>query len=251
MTWDFSELYRIVWSVYFYTIRGPVLRAAAYGLLFTLYFVIGLLCFSATSSPCLALESQLSDFLAKVPASELVPGSDHYGPIEGAPPVVKAFAGQKLVGYAFVNADWVNSTGYSGQPIQILVGLTTDGKIAGARLMAHHEPIVLIGIPPGAHRQVHPGLCRARRPEAQPRGAVGAPGGGHRQRRHGDGDSDRRKHGALGDARGPRRGDRRPGARSNPQWSARDRSLARGAGRLARPPRRRLGAAFEPLRSAT
>ncbi len=62
--------------------------------------------------------------------------------------MAKVFAGQKLVGYAFVNADWVNSTGYSGQPIQILVGLTTDGKIAGARLMAHHEPIVLIGIPP-------------------------------------------------------------------------------------------------------
>ncbi len=58
------------------------------------------------------------------------------------------FAGKKLVGYAFVNADWVNSTGYSGQPIQILVGLTPEGKIAGARLMAHHEPIVLIGIPP-------------------------------------------------------------------------------------------------------
>jgi NosR/NirI family nitrous oxide reductase transcriptional regulator len=62
--------------------------------------------------------------------------------------VIKVFAGERLVGYAFVNADWVNSTGYSGQPIQILVGLATDGKIAGARLMAHHEPIVLIGIPP-------------------------------------------------------------------------------------------------------
>ena len=28
------------------------------------------------------------------------------------------------------------------------MGLTSEGKIAGARLMAHHEPIVLIGIPP-------------------------------------------------------------------------------------------------------
>ncbi|MDR3530057.1 MAG: 4Fe-4S binding protein [Rhodopila sp.] len=61
---------------------------------------------------------------------------------------MKAFAGTRLVGYAFVNADWVNSTGYSGQPIQVLVGLTADGKISGAKLMAHHEPIVLIGIPP-------------------------------------------------------------------------------------------------------
>ncbi len=41
-----------------------------------------------------------------------------------------------------------NSTGYSGRPIEILEGLSTEGKISGARLMAHHEPIVLVGIPP-------------------------------------------------------------------------------------------------------
>ena len=40
-----------------------------------------------------------------------------------------------------------NSTGYSGKPIEILVGLGVDGKIAGARLMDHHEPIFLVGIP--------------------------------------------------------------------------------------------------------
>ena len=99
--------------------------------------------------PCFAAAgSRLTEFAAQVPAGDLVPGADHYGPVEGTPPVMKVFAGQQLAGYAFVNADWVNSTGYSGEPIQILVGLATDGKIAGARLMAHHEPIVLIGIPP-------------------------------------------------------------------------------------------------------
>jgi len=107
-----------------------------------------LLCLSAASVPCVAADSRLAEFASQVPATELVPGADHYGPVQGSPPVIKVFAGERLVGYAFVNADWVNSTGYSGQPIQILVGLATDGKIAGARLMAHHEPIVLIGIPP-------------------------------------------------------------------------------------------------------
>jgi NosR/NirI family transcriptional regulator, nitrous oxide reductase regulator len=101
------------------------------------------------SQVCLAAGgSRLAEFAAQVPAADLVPGADHYGPVEGSPPVMKVFSGQQLVGYAFVNADWVNSTGYSGEPIQILVGLATGGKIAGARLMAHHEPIVLIGIPP-------------------------------------------------------------------------------------------------------
>jgi NosR/NirI family nitrous oxide reductase transcriptional regulator len=111
-----------------------------------LLFAVG--CFLATGALSLAAESHLADFLAKAPPAEIVPGADRYGSPEGSPPFVRAFAGEKLVGYAFVNADWVNSTGYSGQPIEILVGLTPDGKISGARLMAHHEPIVLIGIPP-------------------------------------------------------------------------------------------------------
>jgi NosR/NirI family nitrous oxide reductase transcriptional regulator len=106
------------------------------------------LCLAVADTPCFAAGSRLTEFIGKVPATELVPGADHYGPVQGNPPVIKVFAGERVVGYAFVNADWVNSTGYSGQPIQILVGLSTDGKIAGARLMAHNEPIVLIGIPP-------------------------------------------------------------------------------------------------------
>jgi NosR/NirI family nitrous oxide reductase transcriptional regulator len=79
-----------------------------------------------------ALESRLTEFIGQVAAADLVPGADRYGPSQGSPPLAKLYAGDRVVGYAFVNADWVNSTGYSGQPIQILVGLTTDGKIGGA-----------------------------------------------------------------------------------------------------------------------
>jgi NosR/NirI family nitrous oxide reductase transcriptional regulator len=93
-------------------------------------------------------ESRLAEFLTKVKPSELVPGADRFAAPHGSPPAAAALAGARTVGYAFVNADWVNSTGYSGRPIQILVGLSTDGRIVGARLMDHHEPIVLIGIPP-------------------------------------------------------------------------------------------------------
>ncbi|WP_374547074.1 4Fe-4S binding protein [Rhodoblastus sp.] len=106
-----------------------------------------LLLWAALAVPGFALDSQLGHYLGQVPPGELAPGADRYGPVESTPPVAGVYAGDKLVGYAFVNADWVNSTGYSGQPIQILEGLSTSGKITGARLMAHHEPIVLIGIP--------------------------------------------------------------------------------------------------------
>lgn len=93
-------------------------------------------------------QSRLSEFLAKVSPGDLVPGADRFAAPAGNPPTAAVLAGERTVGYAFVNSDWVNSTGYSGKPIEILVGLSTDGKIAGARLMDHHEPIVLIGIPP-------------------------------------------------------------------------------------------------------
>ena len=113
-----------------------------------IFLAVFLLSVMALFLPCEAAGSRLAEFIGQVPADNLVPGADHYGPVQGSPPVIKVFAGTRVAGYAFVNADWVNSTGYSGQPIQILVGLSADGKISGARLMAHHEPIVLIGIPP-------------------------------------------------------------------------------------------------------
>ena len=110
--------------------------------------VIILLVFLVAAASPGAAQSRLSEFLRDVPAADLVPGADHYGSPQGNPPVAPVLSGNRVAGYAFVNADWVNSTGYSGKPIQILVGLGADGKITGARLMDHHEPIVLIGIPP-------------------------------------------------------------------------------------------------------
>ncbi len=91
--------------------------------------------------------SHLAHFLAKVQPAEMIPGADRFGPIEGTPPAVKVFGGETLLGYAFLNADIVNATGYSGKPIEIMVGLDTKGVIRGGKLVEHHEPIVLVGIP--------------------------------------------------------------------------------------------------------
>ncbi|MDR3496328.1 MAG: 4Fe-4S binding protein [Ancalomicrobiaceae bacterium] len=118
------------------------------GRLFNWLMIAALSLVVAGVLPARAADSHLADYLAKVPPADILPGADHYGAVTGTPPHADVLAGGKRVGYAFVNADWVNSTGYSGQPIEILVGLSTDGKITGAKLMAHHEPIVLIGVPP-------------------------------------------------------------------------------------------------------
>jgi NosR/NirI family transcriptional regulator, nitrous oxide reductase regulator len=94
-------------------------------------------------------KGRLEEFLPRLQPAEIDPAADRFGPIEGDPPVAPLLAQGKLVGYAFLNADVVDSTGYSGKPINIVIGLDRDGRITGAKLVEHHEPIFLIGIPQG------------------------------------------------------------------------------------------------------
>ncbi|MBS0524518.1 MAG: regulatory protein NosR [Proteobacteria bacterium] len=102
----------------------------------------------ASRLPASAQSSHLAQYLDSIAVSEVFPGADRLGPIEGAPPAAAAYAGSTLLGYIFLNSDVVNSIGYSGKPINIAIGLDLSGKIVGAKLIEHHEPIVLIGIPP-------------------------------------------------------------------------------------------------------
>ncbi|NYZ13706.1 regulatory protein NosR [Azospirillum sp. RWY-5-1] len=104
----------------------------------------------AAALPCVpvqAAEPKLATFLARVAPAELFPGADRFGPLEPNAPAVAVYAGDRRLGYAFLNADFVNSTGYSGRPIHVVVGIGPDARITGAKLVDHHEPIVLIGIP--------------------------------------------------------------------------------------------------------
>ena len=103
---------------------------------------------AATSCPSEArAASRLAEFLGKVQAAEIDPAADRFGEVEGDPPAAELLKGDRLVGYAFLNADIVDSTGYSGKPINIVVGIDLEGRITGAKLVEHHEPIVLVGIP--------------------------------------------------------------------------------------------------------
>lgn len=104
-----------------------------------------LLCLLTAGGAARALT--LAEGLAAVDATALVPGADRIGEPVGTPPVAPAFKGDETVGHVFLNSDFTNATGYSGRPIHILGAVTTDGTISGVRLVEHHEPIVLIGIP--------------------------------------------------------------------------------------------------------
>lgn len=68
--------------------------------------------------------------------------------VQGQPPaaIVRANDG-RILGYAFSTRDVSGSVGYSGRPLDIVAAVTPEGIITGARIVAHEEPILVIGIP--------------------------------------------------------------------------------------------------------
>jgi NosR/NirI family transcriptional regulator, nitrous oxide reductase regulator len=90
---------------------------------------------------------RLGDYLSKAEPSELVPGANRFGPLQGDPSIAPAYKDDQLLGYAYLNSEFANATGYSGKPIQLLVGINLDRVLTGLKLVEHKEPIVLVGIP--------------------------------------------------------------------------------------------------------
>lgn len=81
------------------------------------------------------------------------PEASHAGPRDGSPPASAVYRGDELLGYAFFSRDAGTGTGYGGRPIDVAIGLRLDGRIAGAELVEHHEPILIIGVSDEALRQ--------------------------------------------------------------------------------------------------
>ncbi len=83
-------------------------------------------------------------YTANVAPADVFKGADRFGPVEGNPAAAAAYKGDAIIGYVFTTTD----IGYSGKPIRILAGLTSEGVFTGARVIEHHEPILLVGISP-------------------------------------------------------------------------------------------------------
>ncbi|MGO4677749.1 4Fe-4S binding protein [Bosea sp. 2YAB26] len=102
--------------------------------------------FASAALPALAA-GRVQEFLPKALPSEFFPGADRFGQPEGTPPIVPTYQGNKLLGYVYLNSDVTNATGYSGKPINLLVGIDPGGIVTAVKLVEHKEPIVLVGIP--------------------------------------------------------------------------------------------------------
>lgn len=78
--------------------------------------------------------------------AKVFPAADRAGPMEGSPPAAAAYRDGDFIGYVFSTAATVGSVGYSGKPLDVLVGVDRDARITGALLRRHNEPILVIGV---------------------------------------------------------------------------------------------------------
>ena len=66
--------------------------------------------------------------------------------IDTSPPGWEVSGPAGIVGHIGSTWEIAGSIGYSGRPIDILVGVSPDARIAGAELMQHNEPVLTLGI---------------------------------------------------------------------------------------------------------
>jgi NosR/NirI family transcriptional regulator, nitrite reductase regulator len=65
---------------------------------------------------------------------------------DGTPPSWHVFSDGRLIGYIASTSEVAGSVGYSGRPIDILIGVSIEARITGAHLIQHNEPILTLGI---------------------------------------------------------------------------------------------------------
>jgi len=80
-------------------------------------------------------------------AARFFPDADRFSDFEGEPPVATAYRGSEVLGYLFRTKPIAPIPAYSGKPMDMLVGMDVSGRITGVRVLEHHEPILLVGIP--------------------------------------------------------------------------------------------------------
>lgn len=94
--------------------------------------------------PVLAQAAPLDVRLPQIEA--FFPQAERLGSPRGEPPAVPVYSVGRLLGYVFQTMDVVQIPAYSGKPVNLLVGIDTEGRITGVRILEHHEPILLAGV---------------------------------------------------------------------------------------------------------
>lgn len=92
-----------------------------------------------------------ADLCRYAPCGEVVPGATRFSERKGQPFYVEAWVGEgaqsTLLGYVMLSTDITDTPAYSGKPVITLIGMDTQGRFTGAKVLKHSEPILLLGIP--------------------------------------------------------------------------------------------------------
>lgn len=78
---------------------------------------------------------------------EIFPYLTHISEKTGDPLVWTIYQDSEIIGYAFETNDIAKIPAYSGEPVNMLVAINPQGGYLGAKVLEHHEPIILAGIP--------------------------------------------------------------------------------------------------------
>ncbi|APR03430.1 NosR/NirI family protein [Thauera chlorobenzoica] len=104
--------------------------------------------YEAHLPPELSTTPALCDY---VPCGEVLPGATHFSERKGQPRYVEGYAEEngtrKLLGYVMLSTDITDTPAYSGKPVVTLIGMNTEGRFVGVKILKHSEPILLLGIP--------------------------------------------------------------------------------------------------------
>ena len=63
------------------------------------------------------------------------------------PEIRTIYQDEDILGYVFETDDVVSIPAYSGKTVNVLVAMDLKGQIKAVRVLSHHEPILLVGIP--------------------------------------------------------------------------------------------------------
>ena len=107
-------------------------------------FTVLLLCLVQFSAHALFV-SEPRDPLPLI--NEIFPQATKVSDKAGDPLVWTIYQQEEIIGYAFETNDLARIPAYSGEPVNMLVAIDPEGVYVGAKVLEHHEPIILAGIP--------------------------------------------------------------------------------------------------------
>lgn len=86
--------------------------------------------------------------VTSIPANiaEIFPSATRVGRSDPDLAITPVYQLSQLLGYVFESDDFTNFIGFSGQTINLLIGIDINGVFSGFKVLGHHEPIFLHGL---------------------------------------------------------------------------------------------------------